>query len=289
VSVSDEEALLRFVTWNIDLFSERPTEGVGVIAEMADVITLQEVRVERLDDVRSQLAHLGFASWPAPVAAAEKSYCCLIASRAPLTGNEDLVPGLPWPELLAHATVVTESGPLHVVTVHVPNGSNNGWKKIETLEALKTLVTSLHDQTLVLTGDFNEPQWAPLQDGHIVTWAQEEDEAGVWQVLDTMCERGVTDSGARWDSAVRWFFGKPRESGLRSAFWETHGYGAMEASHYSRRRERWFDHVFVSRDLRVESCEYLHDLRNKGFSDHSPLLVCLSLQPSVTNPSLLHT
>jgi endonuclease/exonuclease/phosphatase family metal-dependent hydrolase len=166
-----------------------------------------------------------------------------------------------------------------VVTVHVPNGTKYGWKKIDTFEALKRLVLGLKTQPLVVSGDFNEPYWCTLQDGHIVTWGQDYWDGDRWLAVGTYTDKsGVTDSCERWDAAVRWFFENPDESGLRIAFWEDTGHGAMEISHLSRgaEPERWFDHVFVSGHFRVETCKYLHSLREDGFSDHSALVAELT-------------
>lgn len=122
-------------------------------------------------------------------------------------------------------------GSVHVISVHVPNGSGYGWEKIDTLEALKRMVLGLKGEPLVLTGDFNEPQYA-MQDGHIVTWGQDPD-GKRWSTWDEWTFDGVTGSGKRWDAAVRWYFESPDESGIRNAFWDAAGHGAIEASHLS--------------------------------------------------------
>jgi endonuclease/exonuclease/phosphatase family metal-dependent hydrolase len=51
----------------------------------------------------------------------------------------------------------------------------------------------------------------------------------------------------------------------------------MDITHLSRGQPRWFDHMFVSTHFRVESCEYLHDVRRRRGSDHSALRVTLTL------------
>jgi len=140
------------------------------------------------------------------------------------------------------------------------------------------MVLGLKGEPLVLTGDFNEPRWVPLQDGRIVTWGQDEHD-GRWLPWSTWTFDGISGSGERWDAAVRWFFENSNESGIRNAFWDFAGHGAMEASHFSHGAERWFDHVFVSDCFRVGPCDYLRSFREDGFSDHSALIAALSYAP----------
>jgi len=89
---------------------------------------------------------------------------------------------------------------------------------------------------------------------------------------------GRTGAGREWDAAVRWIFEK---SGLRHAYWEAHGHGTMDVSHVCRGQKRWFDHMFVSDEFHVEKCDYLHQLRGEGCSDHSALCASLTFDTQV--------
>jgi len=40
-----------------------------------------------------------------------------------------------------------------------------------------------------------------------------------------------------------------------------------------RGKDRFFDHVFLSRHLRFSKVDYLHHVREEGYSDHSPVYV----------------
>ena len=146
---------------------------------------------------------------------------------------------------------------------------------------------ALKGEPLIVTGDFNEPRYA-LQDGRVVTWGQEQI-GGRWVVEDGTWtdEHDVTADWSTWDRSVRWFFEGSRESGLRNAFWDVAGHGAMEPSHVSGGRDRWFDHAFVSEQFSVQSCEFLHSWREADYSDHSPLSLSLSydLDSSPTSSS----
>ena len=131
-----------------------------------------------------------------------------------------------------------------------------------------------------MAGDFNEPRLIPLQDrGRIVTWGQYWDgREGRFDCWERWRFRRRTGEGKDWDAAVRWIFEKDHEHGLRHAYWEAHGQGVMPVSHVTRGQARWFDHMFVSQDFHVERCEYLHNLRLKGHSDHSALEAKLLLK-----------
>lgn len=45
-------------------------------------------------------------------------------------------------------------------------------------------------------------------------------------------------------------------------------------SRHGKAMGRRFDHVYASRNFRPVSCQYLHELREQGLSDHSPVEVC---------------
>jgi hypothetical protein len=124
----------------------------------------------------------------------------------------------------------------------------------------------------IVAGDLNEPQYT-LQDGRIVTWGQEWNGGqGRFVCWERWKDRsGRCQPGVKWDGAVRWLFDEHDGHRLRHAYWEVHGHGAMAVSHVTRGQSRWFDHIFVSPDFRVEQCEYLHELRLERYSDHSPL------------------
>ncbi len=266
---------LTVITWNINFRLASALDPLAVLSSLPDIVTLQEVTHDHADGVRKRLHDMGYQTmYSGHPDSPQKRYGNVVAARMHLTPAHITPVDFPWPQLVAHAIVETPNGPVHVVTVHVPNGSRNGWKKIDTFDGLKDLVLSLKGAPLILTGDFNEPRWAPPQDGHIVTWGQDEQD-GRWLPWSTWTFDGVSGTGKRWDTAVRWFFETSTESGIRHAFWDKAGHGAMEPSHISRGAERWFDHLFVSSDFEVESCVYKHSFRTDGFSDHSAVLATL--------------
>ena len=150
-----------------------------------------------------------------------------------------------------------------------------GWDKIRTLTGVRTAIQASSSRALLLTGDFNEPQYFPgilpvrsfawTEDGH---W-----ERNRYKAWTRRNKRGSSEARPReeWDEAVRWFFDEA--SGLRHAYWACHGIGAMEPTHILKNGkppERWFDHVFVAGQVEVRQSKYLHELRKpEGPSDHS--------------------
>ena len=42
-------------------------------------------------------------------------------------------------------------------------------------------------------------------------------------------------------------------------------------------RRRRFDHIFASKSLNPAECRYLHEVRRKGLSDHSAMMMVFEL------------
>jgi len=263
------------LTWNVNLRAASTLEALTKLPSLPDVVTLQEVKREHAAAIRERLQGMGYESaYSLQADAGEPAYGNVIAARAKLTPLDSTTFGFPYPQLVSHVSVETPAGAVNVITIHVPNGSGYGWQKIDTLDALRSMVVALQGAPLILSGDFNEPRWAPLQDGHVVTWGRDWDDER-WTLWEKWTFDGVQGSGRRWDVAVRWFFDQ-EGSGLRNAFWERAGHGSMEQTHVQGGQPRWFDHIFASPHFAVESCAYLRSFRTEGYSDHSALIAALS-------------
>jgi endonuclease/exonuclease/phosphatase family metal-dependent hydrolase len=272
--------MIRVLTWNVG--QRRPSLVAAVDSVHADIVTLQEIRVDRAPAFQQHLFGLGlkYSYFSGSRRARTKRYGNIIASRVPLkampvpTGEP-----LPWPQLLAHGSVFLDGHEIRLVTAHIPNGISNGWAKIDTFRALASVVRNARGCACIVTGDFNEPR-SSLQDQRIVTFGQEPDDNGRFACWDKWSFQGRSGTGQEWDAAVRWFFENRKKHGLRNAYWEAHGNEAIAVSHVSRGEPRWFDHIFVSDHFHVVSCEYLHQFRGPGISDHSGLLATLALASS---------
>jgi endonuclease/exonuclease/phosphatase family metal-dependent hydrolase len=265
----------QIATWNVNFRRASVLEALTTLHHVPDILTLQEVTVEQADAFRERLREMGllYVLYSGRAARTEKRYGNLIASRWPVESVDagSLKAAFPWPQLVAYAVIKMAGCPVHVITAHVPNGAGNGWAKIDTFRALAKIVRGAKGSPCILTGDFNEPQFA-IEGNRIVTFGQEPTPNGKYRCWNQWSFKGRSGTGEEWDSAVRWFFEDREDHGLRHAFWEAAGPGTMAPSHISRGNPRWFDHIFISGGFQVESCDYLHDVRLKGFSDHSALL-----------------
>jgi endonuclease/exonuclease/phosphatase family metal-dependent hydrolase len=202
----------------------------------------------------------------------EKRYGNLIASRWSVKpiDNGKWRASFPWHQLIAHTMITVGDCPIVVVTAHIPNGSGNGWAKIDAFRAIAQIVRGVQGKPCILTGDFNEPQFA-FHDDRIVTFGQDQLPNGEYTYWNNWSFEGRSGTGEEWDAAVRWFFENRNEHGLRLAYWDATSPGTMEPTHISRGKPRWFDHIFISEGFQVLSCRYLHETRLNGFSDHSAL------------------
>jgi len=277
----DQSTPIQVVTWNV---ARRSASVLDTLARIAtpDLVTLQEVPLEQEHQRAFQECLVGMGlsclHYSGRDDVPRKRYGNIIASRWPLDPVElrYSTEELPWPQLLAQASVSINGRSIVVITAHIPNGSRNGWEKIDTFKALDKLVRQAKGRSCMVTGDFNEPQYT-MQEGRVVTWGQEPDREGRFHCWDEWAFGGRTGKGRQWDDAVRWLFENHDEHGLRIAYWEAHGHGTMDVSHVSGGQSRWFDHIFVSADFRVDRCDYLHELRGPGLSDHSALTARLVL------------
>ena len=177
---------------------------------------------------------------------------------------------VPWAEKALSMTAWLPSGPLDVHVVHVPPGSSNGWVKVEVLEALYHHLACESARPRLLCGDFNTPQ-AELPSGEVVTWGQRIDEAG--RVRPRRVVRGRP--AAQWDAAERNVLTGLAAFGLRDVFRSLHGYQVPAASWVLRYRTRViprrFDHIFASPHILAVRCDYLHEWRKAGLSDHAAI------------------
>jgi endonuclease/exonuclease/phosphatase family metal-dependent hydrolase len=167
--------------------------------------------------------------------------------------------------------IETPLGELAMHTVHVPNGSANGWSKVEVLEAVFAGVSAgCRDRHTLLCGNFNTPQ-LELASGEIVTWAQNVDASGGVRLVS----RKFGGPGHRWDAAERNVLSGLQPFGLRDVFRSLHGYDVDACSWVLRQKERVrrrrFDHVFASEALRTFSFAYLTAWLDERLSDHAAI------------------
>lgn len=176
--MGDKSTSMWVVTWNVH---RRDVEVLDALEKASrrlgqlDLITLQEVRVEVADTFRDRLLRMGLKHVHY-IRRLEVPCQCdinLIASRWPLEPVRLRYSRkqLPWPQALTEVSVSVGSRAVVVITAHIPNGSKYGWQKIDTFTVLNDVVGKAADAPCIVTGDFNEPQYA-IQDGRVVTWGQ---------------------------------------------------------------------------------------------------------------------
>ncbi len=289
------------LSWNIH-FQSLPGQLHNVIEAIRsvspDILTLQEVKTSLADDVASRLADIGLvhAFWSskhAPPTAMRKlppirrlkrkDYQCLIASRWPMTaGGNRWRRRAPYPELLARATVsLPDEHIIDVFTVHIPNGSGHGWRKIDTLNVLSAALRRGVDSPRILTGDFNEPKRF-RKSGQIVPFGEKIHENGGTSTRGCYTKFGVTRPRIQRTNGVRSVLDGASQHGLRDAYRDLHGVEtATPVTYTTRKNPRCFDHAFVSRHFEVTGCGYYHEWRKKGWSDHSAMWTKLSLRENV--------
>ena len=267
---------MRLLTWNLN--GRRNVEGQlnAIVSRSPDIVALQEVTLSSSRLWRRALREAGLddvidsfdtsASW-APVG--PRRYGLALGSRFPLTP----VPSahvVPWPERILSAAVATVNGPVTVHTTHIPPGASNGWMKVEMLEAVLAVVSKSEGRRCILCGDFNAPQ-AESPQGRIVTWA----ERVVIAAEPRLRVRFRGGDARRWDAAERTVMRGGTGENMIDAFRHLHGYGREAFSWFVQRGQhrigRRFDHIFCSRDLLINRCEYVHSVRESAVSDHAAM------------------
>ena len=277
--VGSRSRTVRLISWNINRRLD-PAHQARVVAERRpDIIGLQEVTAGSVSSWAQALNAEGFDHVRATVTEASAvrrgahASGVLIASRYPLNEQTRVAFPVPsWEEKVLSLLVETPFGELAIHNVHVPNGSNNDWAKVDVLEAVYAGLSGLSwTRHTLMCGDFNTPQ-RELPSGQIVTWAQEVDDASGRVRLARRISGG---SGLRWDTAERNILSGLQVFGLRDAFRGLHGYKVDACSWLMRRKDliraRRFDHIFASDRLKTMSCEYITTWREDGLSDHAAI------------------
>ena len=122
----------------------------------------------------------------------------------------------------------------------------------------------------ILCGDFNSPK-EEHADGTVVAWGQRRGKNG--ELVNARTRRG--QSGDRWPEGERSVLLGLADFDLPDVFRTLHGYEQEAFSWVLRRNtkefRRRFDHIFASASLGPRRCEYIHEWREAGLSDHSAI------------------
>jgi endonuclease/exonuclease/phosphatase family metal-dependent hydrolase len=276
---------MRILSWNVMAIGGIKPDRLGrvldaISSEAPDMITLQEVSSRgdtwpRFRDTlrASGYEHVGFSGRADALRLrAHKEYGNIVASRFALAFDDtSWAPGAPCSQLLARAIVDMPGGHrAEVLTVHAPNGSSNGWRKIETLEAVARHLETAPEMPRVLTGDFNEPASIdPIRSfGQIVHAAEPTLEGNLTRLGERYPRR-------RWDDAVLALF---RSRHVRHTWFNRHG-PKWACTHVVRGKQRFFDHILASDHFEVVDAGFHHAWRESSLSDHSAAWAELRMHP----------
>jgi exonuclease III len=249
------------LSWNVAGRARRQTEQAERVAALsADIVCLQEVTARTAEPWAESLRAAGLqdvrVADPAPAIEArrDRPLLALVASRSEQEPME--VEGLPWPERVLASRI----DGLEVVDVHSPISSRPNLVKVLTHEAVHRHLADGHGPRLVC-GDLNTPR-------------REHPDGRVWTFARSRTGRLRAERGERWDAAELALIKGLEEHGFRDAFRALHGLEVREPTWVWQRSGGGYrlDHLIVSAEVEVRVCGYLHEWRDDGLSDHSPLV-----------------
>lgn len=248
------------VSWNVaGRIRRQATQAERIAALSPDIVCLQEVTARSAAPWTERLHEAGLtavrvAEPPGPAARRARPLSALLASR--WEQDPVAVEALPWPERVLAARVAG----LEVVNLHSPISPSPGLAKVLTHEAVHEHLVQGAGPRLVC-GDLNTPR-------------REHPDGRVWTFARDRYGRLREDRGERWDAAELALIKGLEGAGFRDAFRALHGLQPREPSWVW---QRWgggyrLDHLIVSSAVDVLVCGYLHEWRDEGLSDHSPLI-----------------
>jgi exodeoxyribonuclease-3 len=249
---------VKLITWNVAGRAKLLDRQAAALERAEpDIVCLQEVRAtsfKRWYDhfLAHGLTHIADSS----AFIGDRRYFVVTASR--WEQRELPAIGAPYPERVLSTVMETPFGPLELHNAHIPPAPGHGILKIETLEALVTALARPSERHRILTGDLNIPALETVE-GEVRTFAERHPEQLV-----------------RWDSAERSPWTELPEWDLHDCFRALHGYERRDVSwvlhtRNVRKAGLRLDHVFASTALGVVYCDYHHEWREAGLSDHSAM------------------
>jgi endonuclease/exonuclease/phosphatase family metal-dependent hydrolase len=246
------------ISWNVAGRVARLDEQVErLTAYRCDLVCLQEVTpttAPRWVSALKQDGHtyVGVARLEPREATPRRPLSVLVASR--WDAAEVPVEGLPWSERV----LAVRTNGLEVVGVHSPISPSPGLAKVLTHETLHRHLAGRSGPRIVC-GDLNTPR-------------REHPDGRVWTFARDRYGRLRQDRGERWDEAELALIKGLEPYGFRDAYRERHGPQGVISWAWGRWRGGYrLDHLIASREVSVNWIDYLHEWRNDGLSDHSPL------------------
>lgn len=250
---------MKLITWNVAGRAKLLDRQAAALERAEpDIVCLQEIRATTLARWRPHLEEMGLPHINDSSAfIGTRRYFVVTASRYEHT-ELPAIPG-PYPERVLSLVIDTQHGELELHNAHVPPAPGHGLIKIETLEAMLDRLARPSPRHRILCGDLNIPKLETLE-GDIITFA----------------ERQEGQDLLRWDAGERALFTELPQWDLVDVFRKIHGFERRDVSwvlHTRARRKAGsrLDHILASAGLGVVTCDYHHEWRDAGLSDHSAM------------------
>ena len=267
---------MKLMSWNINAskikrinnHKSKLDNRIEAIASVkADIVALQEVSNEVATYFKEKLSEIGFVcvetshQFEGP-----PQYGVILASRWSLEIRPSFF-DIPWQRCVLSALARANYGEIELHTIHVPNGSSHRCRKIDTFNGIYDALSQASERHRILCGDFNSPD-KEFTDGQVIkviTFDKKNEKCDPIEGKD--CERKVLCDLADYD--------------LKDTYLKLYDdKDPPEYSHINNRKDkhgkkpkRRLDHIFSSSSLNPQKCCYLHDFRESGLSDHSPISV----------------
>lgn len=210
---------MKLLDWNIQkINATTPRSLHGTLAAIdhidPDAMALQEVGDGIRDDLASALESRGHFVVTSDTPRRARGHRVLVAARRSLVGNDPCAIVHPeHPRAIVGIEIRDGARASALVSFHVPNGANQGWRKADCLNALTELAASNPpDRTMLFAGDANEPA-SYRADGSAIPYVSSRERLrfdGAGRVLSTTKQwrdtRGESRPANQWYEAIERIF-----------------------------------------------------------------------------------
>lgn len=296
--------MIKLISWNVRKVGEKiaARQAEALCHQEPDIIALQDVNIHATSRYEEEFSRIGLMHTthtfhgntehtPSGV---------FIASRFDLHRFPELQPSFLWPDgtrspdkdtILKHwtkrtmfVTVNCPGGEIDLYNVYITPFNHKErsltgerklypWIKFDLLSGIYSTLSAPTDRPRLLCGDFNTPREEML-DGTIITWG-----------YSGRNGKYFLTSAGQYQHEVEHniLYGLGEHCNMPDAYRHFHGYGTCEADEawswqtHTGKKYR-FDHIFASKTVCVQGIQYLHNIRQRNLSDHTPLEVVFAVE-----------